>query len=49
MTPREISQHLPPDLLRVSHDVLIRDVMQVFGVSRQTALYAIDWAVRAHG
>jgi hypothetical protein len=49
MTPSEIAKHINADLLRVSHDVLIADVIQVFGVSRQTALCAIAHAVNRRG
>ena len=45
MTPAEIAKKIPVDLLRVSHAVLIQDVMQAFNVSRCTALAAIAHAV----
>lgn len=45
MTPTEIAKKIPEELLRVSYNVLIQDVMKAFRVSRCTALLAIAHAV----
>jgi hypothetical protein len=46
MSPSEIAKHITADLLRVSHDVLIRDIMIRYGIGKTKAMAAIDLAIR---